>query len=224
MNVLQICDLKTLEPSHKKDILRLAKRNSPQLINRPVKSNHPMFGLTTAWMLADIELQLDPYTSSRTGSELILVTDHESKTTGFLTYNRAYDSTTACGLNYVCVDAKHRKQGLMTLMIDYLKSNFTEIALACFPDLVEMYEKQGFVMCEAAGSQIAMRIGSEYIMKKVSPQMLMDHSDFKHAAQLFITKYGEKKATKINNFFDEETVLLSKRVEAFVRYRKTNSK
>lgn len=223
MNVLHICDLKTLEPSHKNDILRLAKRNSSQLINRPVKTNHPMFSLTSAWMLADIQLQLDPYTSSLIASELILVTDQESKVKGFLTYNRAYNSPTACGLNYVCVDAKHRNQGLMTLMLNRLKSNFSDIALACFPDLVEMYEKKGFVMCEASGAQIAMRIGSEHIMKKVSPQMLMEHSDFMHASHLFVTKHGEKKGIKINDAFDQETVLISNRVEAFVRARKQNS-
>lgn len=220
MNVLHISALKTLQESQKNAILRLAKRNSAELMNRPVKPTHAMFGITSAWVLADIEQQITPYLSIKLNSELILVTNQNSKVVAFLTFTRSVDSITACGLNYVCVDSKYRNQGLMSLMIDHLKSSYTDIALACFPNLVGMYEKLGFVMCEAVEAQVAMRIGKEHTMNKISKEMLMDHADVRHASQLLITKYGPKKAVQINEKFDAETKQISYKVEDLVRERK----
>lgn len=220
MNILHIKDLTTLQQPHKNDILRLAKRNSAELMNRPVKPNHAMFGITSAWVVADIEQQITPFTSNQLDSELIYVTNDNSKAIAFLTFTRSVDSSTACGLNYVCVDSKHRKQGLMTLMIDHLKSNYTDIALCCFPSLVGIYEKLGFVMCEAVEAQVAMRIGTEHTMKKFTKQRLMDHADVKHASDLLATKFGQKKAIKINQIFDAETLQITYTVESFVRERK----
>nr|WP_290467268.1 GNAT family N-acetyltransferase [Pseudomonas fluorescens] len=219
MNILNIQDLTTLQQSHKVDILRLAKRNSAELMNRPVKPNHPMFGVTSAWVMADIEQQITAFTATQLNSELILIIDTNSKAIAFLTYTLAIDSSTACGLNYVCVDSKYRKQGLMTLMIDHLKSRYTDIALCCFPSLVGVYEKLGFSMCEAVEAQVAMRIGKEHTMKKFHKQRLMDHADVKHASELLATKYGHKKAIKINQIFDAETIQITYNVEAFVRNR-----
>ncbi|WP_432780629.1 GNAT family N-acetyltransferase (plasmid) [Pseudomonas corrugata] len=219
MDLLHISDLRTLQQSHRNDILRLAKRNGAELINRPVKPNHAMFGITVAWMLADIDNQLAPYMSKKINSEVIIITTPESKAIGFLTFTRSINSPTACGLNYVCVDSKYRNQGLMRLMIDHLKSIYTDVALACFPGLVEMYEKLGFVMCEADGAQVAMRIGGENVMNTISQQMLMEHDNVRHATQLMIDKYGPKKAVKINDTFDEETKQISMSVKIFVRDR-----
>jgi len=220
MDVLHISDLTKLQQSHKNDILRLVKRNSAELMNRPVKTTHAMFGITSAWVLADIDLQLTPYMSKQIGSEVILVTNENSKAIAFLTFTRSTDSSTACGLNYVCVDSKHRKQGLMRLMLDHLKSSYTDIALACFPSLIGMYEKHGFVMCEASEAQVAMRIGKEHTMNKFSQQLLMDHEAVKHASQLLISKYGPKKSISINELFDAETIQISHNIERFVQARK----
>ena len=57
----------------------------------------------------------------------------------------------------------------MRSMIDRIKSKYTDIAIACFPELAEMYERIGFVMCEADGAQVAMRIGNVYEMNKILP-------------------------------------------------------
>lgn len=220
MNILHIHDLTTLKQSQKNDILRLAQRNSAELMNRPVKPNHPMFGLASAWMLADLEQQITAHSGKQLDCELILISDVNSKAIAFLTFTRANDSCTACGLNYVCVDSKYRKQGLMTLMIDYLKSNYTDIALCCFPSLVGMYEKLGFLMCEAAEAQVDMRIGKLHEMKKHPKAKLLESPDVKHATELLATKYGKKKAIKINDIFDAETIQITLKVEAFVRDRK----
>lgn len=220
MNLLHICNLNTLQESHKADILRLAKRNSAELMNRPVKANHPMFGLTSAWVLADIEQQVTAFSGTQLNSEVILINDAKSKAIAFLIFSQAIDSSTACSLNYVCVDSKHRKQGLMTLMVNHLKSIYSDIALCCFPELIGIYEKLGFIMCEADGAQVAMRIGNEHRMKKFPKQKLLDHADVKHATELLATKYGHKKALKINQIFDNETIQITSKVETFVRDRK----
>lgn len=57
MNISHITDLKTLQQFQQNALLRLAKRNSVQLMNRPIKPAHPMFGVISAWMLSDIRLQ-----------------------------------------------------------------------------------------------------------------------------------------------------------------------
>lgn len=223
MEILHISDLKSLQQSHQMEILRLARRNSLELMNRPIKPTHPMFGLTCAWMLSDIRLQLDPSTSQKLGSELIAVQNDESKIVGFLTFTRANNSPTACGINYVCVASKYRRQGLMRSMIDLVKSKYTDIALACFPELVGAYEKLGFVMCEAQGAQVAMRIGDAYEMNKIKPEILMNEQEVLFESDLLISKNGKKKSIKINEIFDAETKIISQRVESFVHNRRNNA-
>lgn len=220
MNISHISDLKALQQSQQNEILRLAKRNSVQLMNRPIKTVHPMFGVTSAWMLSDIRLQLDPTKSKTLNSELIIIENDESKIVGFMTFTRATNSPSACGINYICVDSKYRNQGLMRSMIDLIKSKFTDIALACFPELVEMYERIGFVMYEADGAQVAMRIGNVYEMNKILPEILLKEQEVCFATDLMISKNGQKKALKINKIFDDETREISRRVEVFVQKRK----
>lgn len=212
MNILNIEDLTTLQQSHKTDILRLAKRNSAELMSRPVKPNHPMFGLTSAWLLADIEQQITAHSGKQLNCELILISDVNSKVIAFLTFTRDIDSSTACCLNHVCVDSKNRKRGLMTLMIDYLKSKYPDIALCYFPSLVGMYEKLSFLMCEAAEAQVAMQIGKQYEMKNFIKAKLLENTDIKHATELLATNYGHKKAIKINDLFDAETIKITLKV------------
>lgn len=219
MEIKHIKNLKSLDYSHLDQILRLAKRNNVELMNRPIKKSHAMFGLTSAWMLADIGLQLDPVTSKTLNSELLLTLTEDSRVIGFLTFTRAIDCPTACGINYICVDSKHRNQGIMKSMITKVKSEYTDISLACFPDLVEMYERLGFTMHEAHGAQVSMRIGDTYEMNKIKPGILAKHPDVMFESELLIREYGPKKAKKINEKFDAETLLINEKVVTFVQNR-----
>lgn len=193
-------------------------------MNRPVEKTHPMFGVATAWMLADIRLQMDPFKSQILKTEVIVATSDESKLVGFMTFTRANNSPTACGINYICVDSKCRSNGLMRAMIDIVKSKYSDIALACFPELVMMYEKLGFVMCEAQGAQVSMRIGGAYIMNKIKPEIISNEQDVAFESSLLIKENGKKKALKIDEMFDAETYRISQKVELFVQSRRDTAK
>ncbi|AZP73761.1 GNAT family N-acetyltransferase [Pseudomonas veronii] len=221
MEVVAIKNLKTLSHSQKEEILRMAERYSLDLVNRPISADHPMFGVVRAWMLTDIALQLDPAISLQINSEVVIAVNVASKVIGFMTLSRANDSATACGINYICVDSAHRNQGVMTAMIDSLKPRFTDIALSCFPTLVEAYEKIGFVMCESQGAQVAMRIGDSYNMNVIDPNYLNSQRAVSLEAQRLINELGPKRAVAINDEYDAETKRISKEVTAFVEKRKT---
>jgi hypothetical protein len=109
----------------------------------------------------------------------------------------------------------------MTAMIDSLKPRFTDIALSCFPTLVEAYEKIGFVMCESQGAQVAMRIGDSYNMNVIDPNYLNSQRAVSLEAQRLINELGPKRAVAINDEYDAETKRISKEVTAFVEKRKT---
>lgn len=183
-----------------------------------------MFSLATAWMLADIRLQLDPVTSQTLKTEVIVATNDESKLVGFMTLTRANNSPTACGINYICVDSKYRNNGLMRAMIDIVKSKYSDIALACFPELVTMYEKLGFVMREAQGAQVSMRIGDAYVMNKIKPEIIFNEQDVVYESSLLIKENGRKKALKIDEMFDAETHRISQKTELFVQSRRDMAK
>ena len=72
MEVVTIKNIKELGDSQKEEILRMAYRYSQDLVNRPISTTHPMFGVVRAWMLTDIQLQLDPAISLMINSELVI--------------------------------------------------------------------------------------------------------------------------------------------------------
>ncbi|BAN51475.1 MULTISPECIES: GNAT family N-acetyltransferase [Pseudomonadaceae] len=220
MEIVTIKNIKELGDSQKEEILRMAYRYSQDLVNRPISTTHPMFGVVRAWMLTDIQLQLDPAISLMINSELVIAVNSASTIIGFMTLTRANDSATACGINYICVDSAHRNQGIMTAMIASLKPRFTDIALSCFPKLVEAYEKIGFVMCEAQGSQVAMRIGGSYNMNVIDPNFLNRQSAVSQEAQRLISELGGDRAVAINDEYDAETKRISQEVAYFVEQRK----
>lgn len=220
MDVVTIKNLKTLGESQKKEILRMAESYSQDLVNRPINAAHPMFGVIRAWMLTDIQLQLDPAISLMINSEVVIAMNTASNILGFMILTRAIDSPTACGINYICVDSDYRNQGVMTMMIASLKSRFSDIALSCFPKLVEVYEKIGFVMCEAQGAQVAMRIGGSYNMNVIDPHYLNKQSAVSLEAQRLISELGPEQAVAINDEYDAETKRISQEVASFVEQRK----
>lgn len=220
MEVVTIKNIKELGDSQKEEILRMAYRYSQDLVNRPISTTHPMFGVVRAWMLTDIQLQLDPAISLMINSELVIAVNAASTIIGFMTLTRANDSKTACGINYICVDSAHRNQGIMTAMIASLKPRFTDIALGCFPTLVEAYEKIGFVMCEAQGAQVTMRIGGSYNMNVIDPNFLNRQSAVSQEAQRLISELGGDRAVAINDEYDAETKRISQEVAYFVEQRK----
>ena len=220
MEVFSIKNIKELGGSQIEEILRMAERYSQDLVNRPISTTHPMFDVIRAWMLTDIRLQLDPAISLMINSEVVLTMNAESNVLGFMILTRAIDFPTACGINYICVDSDYRNQGLMTMMIASLKPRFSDIALSCFPKLVEAYEKIGFRMCEAQGAQVAMRIGDSYNMNVIDPHYLNRQGAVSLEAQRLISELGPERAVAINDEYDAQTKRISQEVASFVEQRK----
>lgn len=216
MNISIIKNMLTLPETGKDTILRMAYHSAKDLNSRPMSSNHPMFGIFREAMLTDIRLQLNHEVSLSLKTELALAMTSNSKIIGFIIYRHSIESVTACGISYVCVDAKYRKRGVLSALIEKLKSRFSNISLGCSPSLVGLYERFGFEVSESSRTQVEMHFGKNCNVFIIDPNLIFSAPSVNIEKQKLIEKYGEAQANLIVDAFDEETENICNEVASFV--------
>ncbi|WP_443497182.1 GNAT family N-acetyltransferase [Pseudomonas helleri] len=142
--------------------LRLARANYVELINKYVKPHGP----TSSLCIAQVETEIQAYLNDaltgcyqvRAGA--VFAKDATTdQVIGYTVYLGGAIPPTDCGLNYVVVDQRYRRQGIMKAMLNVVMKKFTFIGLSCNVDKVPYYESLGFRITGADMSQVAMSWG-----------------------------------------------------------------
>ena len=90
--------------------------------------------------------------------ELIVATDEDDPAlvSGFLLYLPVKDDPEACGVAYMAVHARHRRQGIARGMLRQMLARYPQAELSCSVGKVGWFEALGFRVLGARGPQILM--------------------------------------------------------------------
>lgn len=155
--------------------LRLSRACYVDLINKYVKPHGPTSSLCIAQVETEVRAYLD---DARTGcyqvrAGAIFAKDSATgEVIGFAIYLGGKTPPTDCGLNYVVVNQRYRRQGIMKAMLDVIMLKFTFIGLSCNLDKVPYYETLGFRITGTDMMQVAMSWGLD------KPHGVMNVLDF----------------------------------------------
>ncbi|WP_095158323.1 GNAT family N-acetyltransferase [Pseudomonas sp. Irchel 3E13] len=152
----------TFTESDQAQALRLSRAYYVDLINKYVKPHGPTSSLCIAQVETEVQAYLD---DARTGcyqvrAGAVFARDEATgEVIGFATYLGGKTPPTDCGLNYVVVDKRHRRQGIMKAMLGVIMEKFTFIGLSCNVDKVPYYEALGFRVTGSDMMQVGMSWG-----------------------------------------------------------------
>jgi ribosomal protein S18 acetylase RimI-like enzyme len=88
--------------------------------------------------------------------EMVLATDAGGAVIGFLLYLPLHGSPDACGVTYMAVSARHRRQGIARAMVNQMLAHFPHAGLSCNVEKVPYYEALGFRVLERRDNQVHM--------------------------------------------------------------------
>ncbi|MGY2315440.1 GNAT family N-acetyltransferase [Pseudomonas sp. SDO5522_S412] len=152
----------TFTQAEQEQALRLSRAYYVDLINKYVKPHGPTSSLCIAQVETEVRAYLD---DARTGcyqvrAGAVFAKDRATEEIiGFAIYLGGKTPPTDCGLNYVVVDQRYRRQGIMKAMLDVIMQKFTFIGLSCNVDKVPYYEALGFRITGSDMMQVGMSWG-----------------------------------------------------------------
>jgi len=94
-------------------------------------------------------------------THLIITTDTSNMIIGYILYHKVINKPNDIAIINTIVASKFRKQGVLKNMMKNLKINYNSISLSCFPKLVKLYEKLGFMVACRWETQIGMYYGHQ---------------------------------------------------------------
>lgn len=141
--------------------LRLARANYVELINKYIKPHGPTSSLCIAQVETEVGTYLEDARSAcyGTGAGAVFARDAATGAVIGFTIYLAGLIPTDCGLNYIVVDTRYRRQGVMRAMLDLVMQKFSFIGMSCNVDKVPYYEALGFRITGADMMQVAMSWG-----------------------------------------------------------------
>lgn len=151
----------TFKQNELEQAVRLASSNYVELINKFVRPYGPTSGLCKVQVETEVKAYLEDvlYKNMGTDAGAVFVKDiGTGEVIGFSIYLSGLNPTD-CGLNYMVVDKRHRRQGIMKAMVDEIRKTHLFIGLSCNIDKVPYYEAIGFVVTGPELSQVAMSWG-----------------------------------------------------------------
>lgn len=203
--------------------LRLARANYVDLIHKHVKPHGPTSNLCITQVETEVEAYLDDALTGnsdlRTGA-VFAKDEATGQVVGFTICLGGINPPTDCGLNYIVVDQRHRRQGIMKAMLNVVMQKFTFIGLSCNVDKVPYYESLGFRITGSELTQVDMSWG----VHKAHGTMAMlgfDHSlPIQAAKDSFMRNAGSKAGSilaKLGKLQEERTA----EVASYVSKRQT---
>lgn len=140
---------------------RLARVNYIELINKFVRPHGPTSGLCQVQVETEVVAYLSDALYKDIGTDAGAVFAKDANTgevIGFTIFLSGLIPTD-CGLNYIVVDKRYRRQGVMKAMLAEIMKTHTFIGLSCNIDKVPYYEALGFRITGPETVQVAMSWG-----------------------------------------------------------------
>ncbi|ENU18623.1 hypothetical protein F994_02945 [Acinetobacter bohemicus ANC 3994] len=128
--------------------------------------------------------------------------------------NRIYEVINDHGTIFaIVIDNKYRGNKLFKLLIDTIKEKYSEIQAECFPKLVPLYEREGFVAITSNDAQVVMQY-AEVLPLVDSYKVNSGNHDqaFSRVDGIYkdiICQYGETRVAEANIDIDAATKLVA---------------
>jgi len=184
--------------------VRLSKLYYTDLIQKLVKPYGPTSSLCSSQVEIEVRAYLEEALTGFHGLCVEALVAKEVSTNDVVGFAIALSApgSTDCGLNYAAVRKDFRRQGVLRVMLESIKSKYSFIGLSCHPDKVPYYEALGFRADGTVFVQVSMSWGED----KPHPMMNtfdMGRSDeLQMCTQSFLKLHGAKAEAIMQNLGD----------------------
>lgn len=155
--------------------------------------------------------------------ELILARNWWSRSViGFVLLSRVDDVAGACGVIYMGVHPKHRRQGIGRRLMRKVVSLYPHAELTCHVPTVAFYEKAGFQIIDSHLTQVAMCTRPESPagnIQVLDGQQLLDSVPAVELLRQLQARWGVKAMVSARQAVIEQAGRLTQQAEAFVMTR-----
>lgn len=195
----------TFTESDLEQAVRLARANYVDLFNKYVKAHGP----TSSLCMLQVETEVREYLKDAlTGCHGLSVgavfakDQNTGEVIGFVICLTGH-IVTDCGLNYMVVDKRYRRQGVMRAMLGDIMNRFSFIGISCNVDKVPYYEALNFRVTGSDMVQVAMSWGLNKAQATMS-LINFDGSVELHQAMLTFMRVAGTRGNAIMNKLAKE--------------------
>lgn len=154
--------------------------------------------------------------------ELIVATDAQDpeKVIGFVLYLPVKDDPEACGVAFMAVHARHRRQGVARGMIQEVLGRYPHAELACSVEKVPAFEAMGFQIRGARGTQVLMNTrdyGTDGLMGVLDVASIYSSLEVRQIHTYLLQKHGKRAMVDAEKQRDRHLDQLTRKVQLFIQ-------
>ncbi|MCU1781716.1 GNAT family N-acetyltransferase [Pseudomonas sp. 13B_2.1_Bac1] len=151
--------------------------------------------------------------------ELVVAMDAE-KLLGFCLYLPVKDDPQACGIAFMAVQVGHRRQGVARAMMHDVLSRYPHAELACSVEKVPVFERMGFQVRGARGTQVLMNTrdyGTDGLMGVLDVASIYSSLEVRQIHTYLLQKHGKRAMLDAEKQRDRHLDQLTRKVRLFVQ-------
>lgn len=215
--------LQSLSPHVEQQVIDLAVINLTDISLLSIPPSNLMYPVYEVGMRAEIGVYI-----SHLGEggdlkvELILATDEQGGVVGFLMYLPVAGCHDACGVTYMAVSARHRRQGVARAMIGAMLQNYPHAGLSCTIEKVPYYEAMGFQVLARRDNQVSMNTrgyAANGLMGTLNVAPIFESPMIQQLQHTLGQKHGNKAMANAIKQIQRDYARAEQRVEQFVKER-----
>ena len=151
--------------------------------------------------------------------ELVVAMDAE-KLLGFCLYLPVKDDPQACGIAFMAVQVGHRRQGVARAMMRDVLGRYPHAELACSVEKVPAFERMGFQVRGARGTQVLMNTrdyGTDGLMGVLDVASIYNSLEVRQIHTYLLQKHGKRAMLDAEKQRDRHLDQLTRKVRLFVQ-------
>lgn len=194
-----------------KDVVGISALCAEDLMKHKVGKHHPFYNLLRSWVVTEVNLHLG-FSSEDGNFKLAVALNDFGDVVAFVTFTTSWSHPSACGINYVATLPEFRRQGLMQLLIEIIKSKYSDVSLCCDLNLIPYYRRLGFFPKAPEGTQITLSTANTLaIMPILSEQVILESPPIAQIMSSLNKNYG-KRLKKIEKAYTDDRNRAEKKI------------
>lgn len=146
--------------AQRSQLISLVTKNAHTISSVIFKTNSPLYEYFSLREIARTNRYLDRIGEAGASGASLIVTEDKGNIIGYILYHCTTTNEKDISIASTIVDQNYRRQGILKNMMDILKSENEGIALTCFVEKVQIYEKLGFKVIMQQDTQICLCYGA----------------------------------------------------------------
>ena len=156
--------------------------------------------------------------------ELVVATEAEDpeKVIGFVVCLPVKDDPQACGIAFMAVQARSRRQGVARAMMQEVLGRYPHAELACAVEKVPAFEALGFRVLGARGTQVLMNTwgyGTDGLMGVLDVAPIYSSLEVRQIHTYLLQKHGKRAMVDAEKQRDRHLDQLGRKVQLFLQGR-----